>query len=158
MVTGPVIRWVTQDASLPECEASLSLPVLPLSLHVSFAFDDGVAVGFIFRPACTAPRAYPWCCAEGESLSRPWLCGLVSHTDRWQAGVEGRLATDPVTLPIGPLQWRLFACYLEIPQCFPVLPWKVQALFLFVVQSGFQLGLQMNFSDMLPFRFNPMDD
>lgn len=50
MITGPVIRWVTQDACLPEREASLSLPVLPLSLHVSFAFDDGVAVGTSLAP------------------------------------------------------------------------------------------------------------
>lgn len=48
--TEPVIRQVTQDGCLPECDSSLSVPV-----PTFIAFEDDTPVGFISSPVLYSP-------------------------------------------------------------------------------------------------------
>lgn len=122
---------------------------------MSFAFEDDM------------PHVYPWCHAEGESFSHPCLCGLMSHTARWQTGIAGSfwLLTEwhsPHDLwsrraEDGPPS----ACYLEIPQLFSILHGEGASLFCLCV--CFLERLPVGFSDelvseILPLRFNPVDN
>lgn len=96
----------------------------------------------------STPWFQPWCHAEGEPFSHPCLCGLVSHTARWQAGIAGSFWPLPsdalhMTSGVGAEDRSVSAWFLEIPQLFPILHWEGENLFLFVCWRSFQLGFQM---------------
>lgn len=147
-------RWPKMDAFPNVSQVYLYLSP-PLSLSMSFAFEDDI------------PCVYPWCHAEGKSFSPPCLCGLVSHTARWQTGIAGSfwLLTEwcsPHDL------WSSRAedgppsvCYLEIPELFSILYGERARLFCLCV--CFLERLPVGFSDelvseILPLRFNPVDN
>lgn len=102
-ITGPVIRSVTQGGCLPECDSGFSVPVPTISSENVFTLEDACPLDIFPVLSSTAPWSHPWSWAEGESFSSSCLCGLVSPTARWQAGIAGSWAPDWGMLSTWPL-------------------------------------------------------
>lgn len=155
-------RWPKMDAFLNVTQVFLYLSS-PLSLSVSFAFEDDMPVGFISSPILLH-SVYLWCQAEGKSFSHSWLCGLVSYTARWQASISGSVwvlaewCFPPDLWSDGAKDRSISAWYLENT---PTLPHRLPGegtLVLFGFLERFPVGLTDELiSKVLPFRFNPVD-